>query len=440
MKEKNGLSLFALVAIGLGAVIGAGVVTTTGIAITYTGRSVWLAYALAVVLGFFSVFPYALLCSSLRIKGGNYSFVSTILGGKWGSFYLLGFSLMIMAFSIFALSFGNYLHAIVPALPVKGVAIAMLFFFYLINMFGMKFMSKVQNILSVILIFGLILFVIAGSKKLVPDAFSISTPNFFLGGVGGFFTAIMLLMQSTSGYYFLTSFSNEAQNAKRDIPLAMMIAPIVLLLLYTSIAFVTANVLPTEQVAGQPLTVVASQTMSRVVFYLFVIGGPLMALSTTLNSSFPIFATPLTQYTKDGWLPAKLGEKNKHGAPKFFMTLFFFLGLIPILLDFSIGVLLANLMLVNSSVEIIAMIAIIRYPVAIEGAWENRYYKISKSAFYFFCALGIAIRVFLIIRSFAAANLSLALITIGIMIIMFIYSHFRSCSGKVRMEKSYELQ
>ena len=46
------LSLSALIAIAVGQVVGAGIVTTTGLAIGQTGRSVWLSYAIAVVMGF----------------------------------------------------------------------------------------------------------------------------------------------------------------------------------------------------------------------------------------------------------------------------------------------------------------------------------------------------------------------------------------------------
>lgn len=44
-KSKTGaLSLFTLVTLAAGQVIGAGVVSTTGVAIAKTGSSVWLAY------------------------------------------------------------------------------------------------------------------------------------------------------------------------------------------------------------------------------------------------------------------------------------------------------------------------------------------------------------------------------------------------------------
>ena len=84
-KSKTGaLSLFTLVTLAAGQVIGAGVVSTTGVAIAKTGSSVWLAYGAAVLLGLLLVFPVALFSSVVRFKGGNYAIVSSLLGEKWG--------------------------------------------------------------------------------------------------------------------------------------------------------------------------------------------------------------------------------------------------------------------------------------------------------------------------------------------------------------------
>ena len=62
-----------IVLMGLGAVIGAGVVTYSGIAVGLTGRSAWIAYAVAILLGFLCNLPLILMTTAARIKGGNYS-------------------------------------------------------------------------------------------------------------------------------------------------------------------------------------------------------------------------------------------------------------------------------------------------------------------------------------------------------------------------------
>ena len=84
MEQKKGLGLWALVALALGTVVGAGVVTLTGQAIAVTGKSAWLAYLVATAAGFLMIVPYALLGNCMIPKGGNYTITATLLGDRWG--------------------------------------------------------------------------------------------------------------------------------------------------------------------------------------------------------------------------------------------------------------------------------------------------------------------------------------------------------------------
>lgn len=61
--QKKKLSLFSLVCIATGNVIGAGIITTTGLAIAQTGRSVWIAYGLAVIFGLLWIMPAVVFAS-----------------------------------------------------------------------------------------------------------------------------------------------------------------------------------------------------------------------------------------------------------------------------------------------------------------------------------------------------------------------------------------
>ena len=71
-----------LYALAIGQVIGAGIVSVLGSAIAATGRSAWLAYLVAIVIGFVVIFPFLLLSSVARLHGGMYSLVGGLLGEK----------------------------------------------------------------------------------------------------------------------------------------------------------------------------------------------------------------------------------------------------------------------------------------------------------------------------------------------------------------------
>ena len=134
--KSQGLGIKELTSLAAGQVIGAGVVTLVGQAIGVTGRSVWLAYATAILLGFCIIFPYIMLSSMIRVKGGNYTFVSTILGDRWGGMYGMAFTLNMFACGMFGLSMGTYMNAIFPFLNVKVVAVVMVTLFWIIKLHG----------------------------------------------------------------------------------------------------------------------------------------------------------------------------------------------------------------------------------------------------------------------------------------------------------------
>lgn len=439
-KAKTGLSFKDLTSLAAGQVIGAGVVTLVGQAIGLTGRSVWLAYATAIIMGFCIIFPYILLSSMIRVKGGNYTFVAAILGDKWGGMYGMAFTLNMLACGMFGLSMGTYLNSILPWVPIVPTAILMITVFWIANILGVNFIAKLQNIMTIFLMLGLGLFIVVGLFQLQPGTLNFGSPDFFTGGGKGFFDAVLLLVFSCTGHSFVVAFSKEANNAKRDVPFAIMAATVIILVLYTSIAIVASGILPIDQVAGKPLTDVAQHMMSKPLAYAFVIGGPIMALATTLNSSFSAFSRPFHQMTNDGWFPATLKDTNKSGSPFKILTLMYFIAIIPIILGLNIRSITGNVVLIGRIGDIVAIIAVMRLPSVLPEAWENRYFRMPKSVFYALMTGSLCVTIFCIGLSLRSIQTTQIVVTGVLIVVFFLYSTFRQKSGKVHMEKSYELQ
>jgi APA family basic amino acid/polyamine antiporter len=439
--QKKGLGVVSLVALAAGQVIGAGVVTLVGAAVGLTGRSVWLAYAGAVVMGFFIVLPYMVLSSMIRVKGGSYTFVATLLGEKMGGLFGMAFTMNVFATGMIGLGFGQYFAALFPGVSVRLVAVATITIFFVFNLLGVNFMSKIQNILSATLICGLLLFVITGVGKLEPGVLDIGAPGYFAAGPKGFFAAIVLLVYSCYGYSFVVAYSREAGKPKRDIPLAMIITAGILLLLYSAIALIDAGVLPVAEVAGKPLTEVARRIMPLPLYYAFVVGGPLMAIATTLNSSFTVFARPFHQMTDDGWFPKGLARTNRFGSPYLILAIIYVIAITPIIFGFSIQMITTNTVLIGRIADVVALCAVMALPKKLPDAWENRYFRgMSKGLFYFLMGLSLAVTLLCITLSFNNMARSNAVATLVLTAVFLLYVILRQKSGKVSMQKSYELQ
>ncbi|MEW4412829.1 APC family permease [Clostridium sp. AN503] len=440
MEQKKGLGLWALVALALGTVVGAGVVTLTGQAIAVTGKSAWLAYLVATAAGFLMIVPYALLGNCMIPKGGNYTITATLLGDRWGGFIGISAVLIIFNMGLFGSGFGQYVNVLFPAVSVKTAALAGITFFFLLNLTGVQKMAKVQNLLSVILFVGLGLFILLGITKTSGKPMDFAAPDFFTNGAGGFGAAVMLLVASTVGHKNIINFTSEAQNPKRDVPKALAITSAIILVLYIGIAFVNSGVLPVEQVAGKPLTEVAKVIMPGALYYLFIIGGPLASLSTTINSAFAIMSTPIKQAARDGWFPEKIAAVNKNGIPYIIYILVYLVGILPILLNLSIKVITSNVVLIVSINELIVFLAICRLPKMLPEAWEKRYYKVKEPVFYIGVGLAILLRGVFIALSLKNLTPVLAATTLGLFVIFFIYATALVKAKKVNVKKSYEIE
>lgn len=118
-----------LYAISIGTVIGAGVFTVLGSAIAVTGKSVWIAYVLAVILGFLLNFPSYILSHMAVLQGGSYSMVSGLLGQKWAGMFLLMYVPVSFSYALFGLGLGQYVQALFPMVSAKLVGVLVITFF-----------------------------------------------------------------------------------------------------------------------------------------------------------------------------------------------------------------------------------------------------------------------------------------------------------------------
>ena len=335
-KLIRNLGFWDLMGIAVGQIIGAGIMSSTGVAIGMTGTGVVLAYLVSPFLSIISIFPIAVLGASVPTTGGPYRYCSQILGKTPGMIYLLLHITMNVGLAQYALSFASYFVSLVTGLNQHLVAIVVLTFFFLTNLVGTKSAALLNKIMSVLLIGGLLLFIAFSVPKAHLD-YVFSTSNLFNHGAFAFVSTLALLSSATSGAQVIAELGGEAKDAGRMIPRVMVLSTFLVGVFYVLIAIGAAGVLPIEEVANQPLTLVARETMPGITFYLFVIGAALGATATTLNATLSWVTKPLLVACDDGVLPRSLGTVSKQGVPVKLLTLFYLVGLIPLALGFDIA-------------------------------------------------------------------------------------------------------
>ncbi|MFF0676291.1 APC family permease [Staphylococcus xylosus] len=334
---KKVLGLTDVLGIAIGQIIGAGVMSLTGIGIQMTGSGITPAFILSAVITLLTMFPIAILGSTLPTTGGMYQYTSRLLSPKTGVFWLMLFMFLQITLSLYALSFAQYLEGLFPGVPVRTVAFSLLTILFIVNIIGIKSASIIGNLMVITLIVALLCFIIFGIPHVNFDVFN--SNSMFPDGFTGFFTAVGLVSFATGGAQVVAELGGEMKNPKRDIPIVIIVATIFVGILYAFIASIAVGVLPIPEVAGRPLTSVAKEILPTPIFIFFMIGGAMFALATTLNSTFTWVTKSLLIAIHDGYLPKVLGHVNKRfGTPHWLLLIFYIIGALPIVTGMSLNV------------------------------------------------------------------------------------------------------
>lgn len=440
MTKPKKLSLVSLVAIAAGQVIGAGVVTLIGPAIAVTGMSAWLAYGAAVVVGLMSVLPFIFLSSAVVLEGGEYSIVIEMLGKKAAGIYAVAYISQTLGLSLMGTSIGFYFESLFPNINGQIAAVTAVTIFFVFNLLGVNVMARLQTILTIILLTTLASFIIIGIPQVDPIVFDFSHADFLTDGSGGFMAAIALFVYSTYGQYFVISFSGKAKNPKRNIPLAIIIATAIIFVVYVGIGIVGSGTLPINEAAGKPLTVVAEAILPGILFPIFIVGGPLLALSSTLNSTYSARAIPILKSVGDGWFPKWVGKTNRKGVPYVIMLFIYIIGVIPIISGVSIREITSNIVLLTYLLRMITAIAIIRLPRLYPEQWKQSFLHVSNKVFYLFMGLTFMTQLYMVYLSILNLTTIMIVINTTFVILCIIWAMWRVRSNKVNIQQNISFE
>lgn len=433
---KRVLTFKDLLFTSIGGIIGAGIMSIMGITIGMTGRSVPVSMVFAAVFVLLGIAPIIIISGTVRIRGGQYTIVGMLAGKRLAGLFIIIDVATNISLSMYALSFADYFLAFVPDLPRKVIAIALLTFFWILNMFGIDKMAKLQNIIVVTLMAALALFAVYGLPNVTPDYL---TRDFAPNGFMGIITAAALLYFATAGGQLIAGLSGEAQNPTRDIPRAIIISTLLVAALYAVVAVVASGVLPVAQVANKPLTDVAKTVLPAPLYVFFMVGGAMFALISTLNAQLACAPKALLQACADGWFPRKLAYLHpKYKTPLVLLTFYYLVGVLPIIAGFDIG-LVANLTVCLSQINfMIISWNVVKLPGLMPDIWEKSSFKMSPVILKVWSR--VAVLVGIIQLWLLARDLSLPMLAGNVCYFIFawVFSKKRSESPDVKMEISYE--
>ena len=280
MKAKNNspkldrqLGLFDSTMMVVGIVIGSGIFMTTGLmADALPSVSliliVWLLGGLQMLAG---ALTYAELSAAMPKAGGQYVYLREAYGSLpaflfgWVAFiaYLTGINAAI------AVAVAEHLGSFYPSISTHNIVIAFDYFsisggqifaisliliLSFINYLGILFGKWIQNVFTILKIGSILFFALAGLFISTGNHidFSINPTSMSIGSIlTGMGIALVAVTWTVGGWEYVTFAAGEIKNPKKNLPLALIIGTVVILVLYIMINIAYLKVLPMDSLIGE---------------------------------------------------------------------------------------------------------------------------------------------------------------------------------------------
>lgn len=316
MEEKGKkLGLWNIIGLGLGGAIGTGIFVLLGYGIAYTGRSISLVVAIGCFFMLLAYWYNLAMPAMFVMKGGDYSMKAMLFNPFMSGVSAWMILVNGLAMSSYSVALAQYLAIAIPSLQNHQTLVAFIAMtlFFLSTIKGSRFITILENIITLVLVASLVIFVVFGLPKVdFANTFSSADGGFFHGGFTGFVSALAVMGWACQGTTMApVSMAAVTKNPKRTIPLGIIIITLLLAVVYGTMGIVAGGVLPYAETAGQNISVTAEAILPRALYIFFVVGGGIGAIASSALGGLGMFRYPLLQVANDGWLPSVFKKTDK---------------------------------------------------------------------------------------------------------------------------------
>lgn len=367
---KRSLGPANLVALGIGAIVGAGIFSLTGIvAAENAGPAVILSFILAAIACAFCALCYAEFASMIPVAGSAYTYTYATLGEFMA--WIIGWDLVLeyaLASATVAVSWSSYatkllsqLHLDLPPEltsspfdPVKlqdgsilsgGIinlpAMIIVSLLSLVLVKGTKESATMNNLLVILKISVIILFIILGwsfidaenYKPFIPE----NTGEFGHFGWSGIVRGAAVVFFGFIGFDAVSTAAQEAKNPQKDMPIGIIGSLVVATILYVAFSYVMTGMVSYKSFIGDASP---AATAFAVTGYHFLNSALIIAILAGYTSVILVMLMGQSRVfysmSKDGLLPSFFSDIHKRFQTPYKSNLFFMVfvsilaGLVPI--------------------------------------------------------------------------------------------------------------
>ena len=396
-KRYKDLGVVELIAIALGGMVGGGIFSILGVSVSMIGPYTPVAILLGGLLAFLAAYSYVQLSNYYKDEGATYAFYkltfprspfAASLIGWWVIFgYISTLALYAYTFAAYAIS--GFSFADVEWVR-KIVAGSIILTFMLINIWSVKGMGKIEDIMvySKLVILAIISFVlINNSQTTLPVLFE----NAGEANLLAIFIVASVTFVAYEGFQLVINAVNETENPEKNVPIAIYSALFIAILIYVVISVGAILTIPFDQIIeGKEYALAAGA--GKILGHWgsdLVIAGALLATSSAISGTLFGASRQVAAIANDGFFP-KLFARRAGTIPVFAiigMAVFAFLlvlaGNLQVILEFgSFTFLLVSLLMAYANFTIrdrtnsSLLVTIIAFVGLLLGALLILYYEL----------------------------------------------------------------
>jgi APA family basic amino acid/polyamine antiporter len=361
---KRSLGSMALVALGIGAIIGAGLfVRTAAAAGNHAGPAVIISFIIAGVGCAFAGLCYAEFASMIPIAGSAYTYSYATMGELVA--WIIGWDLVLeyaLGAATVAIAWSEYLNKLLQSVwgveipyglchspfqqAVDGThgmvnlpALFIVFLLSLVLMRGTKESAAINNIIVLVKVAIVLVFICLGWQYIKPinhqDFIPANTGEFGKFGWSGILSGAGIVFFAFIGFDAVSTAAQEAKNPQKGMPIGILVSLAICTVLYILFAYVLTGIASYTEFgkggAGHEASVAYAistymqdyQWLSTLITVAILAGFSSVILVLLLGQSRVFYSM-----SKDGLLPAVFSELHpKYKTPaKSNMLLFLFVG------------------------------------------------------------------------------------------------------------------
>ena len=250
------VSLWVAAAIVVADMVGVGVFTSLGFQVKDipSGFAILLLWVIGGIVALCGVFSYGELSGMFPRSSGEYNFLGRTYHPAFG--FVAGWVSATVGFSapvaLAAMAFGEYGRSILPNAPPLVLAIAVVWLVSLIQLTGLRHSSTFQMVATILKVVLIVAFLACGFVIGTPQpvSFAPQSSDFSYVLSAPFAISLVFVMYSFSGWNAATYIIGEMKLPERNVPRAMLIGTLTVLVLYVALNAVFLHTAPIDKLAG----------------------------------------------------------------------------------------------------------------------------------------------------------------------------------------------